>query len=73
MNNIIDKIRGELKDNADKEIAKSARRFFKEGIKTYGMKTSVADKIAKRYWLGVKELSKDEIFSLCEELTVSGY
>ena len=37
------------------------------------MKNAVAEKIAKKYWLEVKELSKGKIFSLCEKLIESGY
>jgi len=73
MENIINKIRADFKANADEEIKKSAQRFFKEGIKTYGMKTAVADTIAKKYWQEVKDLDKQGIFTLCEELFASGY
>jgi len=73
MKNILTKIRVELKANSDKEIKVSAQRFFKEGIKLYGMKNAVADKIAKKHWPDIKRLSKKKIFLLCEELLKSGY
>lgn len=73
MQNIITKIRAELQANADKKIRISSQRFFKEGIKLYGMKNVTADKIAKKYWLEAKKLDKKKLFQLCEKLMKSGY
>lgn len=73
MNNIIIRLRKELKSNSDEAIQKSGKRFFKEEVKMYGMKSSVANKICKEYFQSVKDKNKNEIFELCEELWQSGY
>ena len=73
MNNIIKKIRQELKEKADEDVKRSGERFFKEQIKLYGVKTVDVSKIGKEYFKEIKRQSKAEIFSLCEELWKSGY
>ena len=73
MNQVIERIREELKASADEKTKKSFQRFFKEEVKYYGVKTGTVGKIAKKYWNEVKSLGKSEIFSLCEELYRSGY
>lgn len=73
MDQVIAAIRKELSENADPAIRESSRRFFKEEISCYGMKTAAVTAIAKKYWKEVRPLDKEEIFSLCEELYRSGY
>ena len=66
-------IRQELRNHAEPDIQKSSKRFFKEEIRSYGIKTATVISIAKKYWKLVKEQPKPEIFALCEELYQSGY
>lgn len=66
MNKIIKEIRAELVKNTDEATHKSFQRFFKEEVKYYGVKTGVVEKIAGKFWTEVKNLSKEEIFKLCE-------
>ena len=73
MENILSKIRKELRRNADEKIRKSGERFFKEEVKLYGIKTAVGIQIGKKYWKEIQDKSKKEIFSLCEDLWKSGY
>jgi len=73
MDPVISRIRQELTAQADPEIQKTSRRFFKEAITCYGMKTASVIAIAKKYWKEVKDRPKAEIFDLCEELYRSGY
>jgi 3-methyladenine DNA glycosylase AlkD len=73
MDPIIAAIRKELIESADPAIRKSSRRFFKEEIACYGMKTASVTAIAKMYWKEVRARDKGEIFGLCEELYRSGY
>lgn len=73
MNKIIFRIREELKRISDQGIKKQYQRFFKEKIKTYGVKTPAVREISKKYFREVKDLAKKRIFSLCEELFKSGY
>lgn len=73
MNSIIKTIKEELKLNGNKDLVISNNRFFKEEVKSYGFTSSEVNKIAKKYFLEIKNLSKTEIFNLCEELWKTGY
>ena len=70
---ILSDIRLDLASSADEKTKKSSQRFFKEEVKVYGVKTQIVEKIAKRYFVGIKEKNKEEIFSLCEKLLESDY
>jgi 3-methyladenine DNA glycosylase AlkD len=72
MNNIIQRIRTELKASADEKSKQVFQRFFKEKVTYYGVKTPIVGKIAKKYWREVQLLNKPAIFGLCEELYRSG-
>jgi 3-methyladenine DNA glycosylase AlkD len=73
MNNILKRIREELKEKADEDIKKGGERFFKEQVKFYGMRTPDVSRIGKEYFKEIKGQSKAEIFSLCGLLWKSGY
>jgi len=73
MNTLLNKLRKELKQNADKKTKDSTKRFFKEEVKSYGVKTAVVRKIGKRYFSDIKDNDKKLIFDLCEQLWLSGY
>lgn len=73
MNDIVSQIRKELEQNADEEIRASSNRFFKEEIKSHGLKTAAIRKMAKDYFKIISDKSKIEIFALCEELLSSDY
>jgi len=68
-------IRETLSANADTKRVTLMERFFKEGenAKVYGLNAANAKKIAKEALQQVKELSKQEIFEICEELWKSSY
>lgn len=72
MPDIIEQIRQELINNADEATKASGKRFFKEEVKTYGVKTSTASKISRQAFKDVKDYSKQEIFNLCDRLWRSG-
>ncbi|WP_298649455.1 DNA alkylation repair protein [uncultured Proteiniphilum sp.] len=75
MRNIISDIRQALIDNIDPKALASSDRFFKEGeaAKVHGVKMATVGKIAKESFRQIKDLPKQEIFNLCEELWKSGY
>jgi 3-methyladenine DNA glycosylase AlkD len=73
MNQIIKRIREELKNSTDEQTRKSFQIFFKEKVKYYGVKVGTVGKIANKYWKEIKELDKKDIFRICEELYNSGY
>jgi len=66
-------IRRELEQQADEKTRGNSQSFFKERVTFYGVKTSIVSKIAQKYFLEIKHLSKQEIFPLCEELLKSDY
>jgi 3-methyladenine DNA glycosylase AlkD len=70
---IIKEIRGILSANADPVIRESSKRYFKEEIKVYGTKTSFGQKLSSSYISTIREMEKEKVFSLCEELFSSGY
>ncbi|HCG99998.1 MAG TPA: DNA alkylation repair protein, partial [Actinobacteria bacterium] len=70
---ILSSVRSELLQNVDEAAGTSAHRFFKEDIRVYGVKTAIVGKIAKKYFADIKQLDKDELFALCEELLKSDY
>jgi 3-methyladenine DNA glycosylase AlkD len=70
---VLEKIRAEFRDNADAPTAEGAHHYFKEEIKLYGVKSALVGAIAGKYWKDVKNLSKQEIFNLCEDLYRNGY
>jgi len=73
MKDTIGAIRNELKKSADKKTKESGRKFFKEKIKLYGVKTAIVSKIGREYFKTIRNKKKIEIFSLCEKLWQSGY
>jgi 3-methyladenine DNA glycosylase AlkD len=72
MSNIIEQVRHELINNSDEATRESGKRFFKEEVKLYGVKTMTVSKISKQAFKSIEKLSKKEIFDLCEQLWVSG-
>lgn len=73
MKKILQKVREELKENIDLEYKKGSKRFFNEPIELYGVRAGIVRKITNKYYKEIKDLSKKEIFKLCEELLKSNY
>ncbi len=70
---ILAELRQELRQQTDAATAASFTRFFKEDVKGYGVKTALVGKIGQSYYQKIKNLSKPEVFDLCEELFKSDY
>jgi 3-methyladenine DNA glycosylase AlkD len=73
MENIIEKIRAELKSNSDEKTRTASQNYFKEKIKSHGVKTATVTRISKEYYKQINFLTKSEIFDLCEKLWQPGY
>jgi len=73
MENILEKVRIELRKNSDEKTQTSSQKFFKEKIKFYGVKNPTVNSICKEYYKLIKSKSKGEIFDLCETLWQSGF
>ncbi len=70
---LIIKIRKELEQLADESIRAGAKRYFKEGITCYGVKTALVNEMARKYFAEIKTQNKEVIFSMCEDLLKSDY
>lgn len=73
MDNILLRIRKELKRLSRPAYRKGASRFFKEPVVLYGVPSALVRRIAHEYYKEVEHLPKRELFLLCEELLTSGY
>jgi 3-methyladenine DNA glycosylase AlkD len=65
-------IKRELKANSDEKTRASSKRFFKEEVKVYGVKSADGKRIANEAWKLIKDWPKEEIFSLVEQMYQSG-
>jgi 3-methyladenine DNA glycosylase AlkD len=70
---VVNQVRQELQKNVDPNTKMYSRSFFKEEIKSLGIKVPTVTKIAERLFEQIEHLSKDTIFGYCEELLKSGY
>jgi len=73
MENIIEKLRNELKVKADEKIRSGQEYFFRESVRFYGLKNAAVHEIARDYFKKLSVSSKDAVFDLCEQLWQSGY
>lgn len=73
MEKIVKQVREELLGKSDATRRESGKRFFKEEVLMHGVSSAEVTKIAKRFLSGLKDRTKDDIFSLCEQLWQSGY
>ena len=72
MSAIVELVRKKLIENADEKTKASSKRYFKEQIDTYGVKSAVVGQISKEIYSQIADFSKNETFELCEELWKSG-
>ncbi len=73
MEHVIHKIQRELQENTDTKTQEISQSFFKEPIRSYGVKTAIVSKISKEFFKTIKHKTKSEIFDLCNKLWQSGY
>ena len=70
---VVNQVRQELLKNVDSSTKMYSHSFFKEEIKSLGIKVPVVNKISKTLFKQIEHQSKDTIFGYCEELLKSGY
>ncbi len=70
---LISAIRRDLKQNIDAGAKGDPQSFFKERVVFYGVKTPIVRKIAQEHFKELKQLGKQEVFTLCEHLLKSDY
>jgi 3-methyladenine DNA glycosylase AlkD len=73
MNQVVKQIREELILKSDAKTKESSQRFFKEKVKTHGVKSKEVGIIVKKTLKTLSEYSKQQVFSIVEELYQSGY
>lgn len=70
---IIKTIQLRLVDSVDEKTQSTYQRFFKEQVLYHGVKMGVVSKIASESYKQIGHRTKDEIFTLCEELLKTDY
>jgi 3-methyladenine DNA glycosylase AlkD len=70
---IVTAIRAVLRRSGNPKGVLGAKRFFKEPIKTYGVRAAIVSRLARESFRELKGRSKEEVFARCEELLTSGY
>lgn len=73
MENLVFKIREELRINIDEKTLAGSQKFFKEKIKYHGVSIPTVNKISRDFYQFINLKTKAEIFELCESLWQSGY
>ncbi|NTV30417.1 DNA alkylation repair protein [candidate division WWE3 bacterium] len=68
MNDFIPRLKKELLDLSDSEAEKNGKKFFKEEVQLYGIKSSILKKVSTQYFNEIKQLQKKHIFDICEQL-----
>jgi 3-methyladenine DNA glycosylase AlkD len=66
-------LRNELRELSDQKAIGQSQRYFKEPITCYGVKTATVGKLGKQYLSELKNLSKNEVFALCDSLFKADY
>lgn len=70
---ILQRVREDLQKHWDPKTKESTKRFFKETVVSYGVKTSLVKEIAKQHFKDVQSKPKEELFSVCSSLWASDY
>ncbi len=73
MDMVLDRVRAELVAAADESIRQSSRRFFKEPVQSYGIRTATVTRLARSTFSEASADGKAVLFDRCEDLFASGY
>jgi len=73
MDQIIAQVRKELITNGNEKVKKSGERYFREEVRLHGLQSADVGRIGKAWYCSIKDRTKEEIFTLCEELWKSGF
>jgi 3-methyladenine DNA glycosylase AlkD len=72
MDELINRLREKLTENSDPVQQEGAKRYFKEPINCYGIKSSQVTNIGRAFYSELKGKPKSEIYKFCDELWESG-
>jgi 3-methyladenine DNA glycosylase AlkD len=73
MEDLLRQIRIELQNSSDEKTRESSKRFFREEVMPFGVKSARVTQISKMYFARIMNKSKAEIYQVCDELFQSGY
>ncbi|RYZ21157.1 MAG: DNA alkylation repair protein [Chitinophagaceae bacterium] len=72
MNALLRALREDLAARTNPRNQEGAQRFFKESIRSYGIRMADVRLLAREYFRELKASTKEEVFALCEALWASG-
>jgi 3-methyladenine DNA glycosylase AlkD len=72
MSLIVEDVRRDLLIHSDEKYLEVGKKFFREAVNMYGMRTADVISISKKHLKKIEQKSKAEIFKFCEELWQSG-
>jgi 3-methyladenine DNA glycosylase AlkD len=72
MSQIIEDVRRDLLLNSDEKYLEVGKKFFKETVYSYGIRTADVINISKEHLRIIEPKNKVEVFEMCEELWQSG-
>jgi 3-methyladenine DNA glycosylase AlkD len=70
---VVNQLREDLLSRSSEKGKITGQYYFKEEIKTYGIRNPEVHKLSKQYYYEIKGIEKVEIFNLCDMLWQSGY
>jgi len=73
MEEIVRLIREDLVNAVDPKTKDGYKRYFKEEVKFYGLKSAALHSIARKHLPALKVMNKNQLYATCEELLSSGY
>jgi len=72
MEQLLSALRAELTALGNRADREGAKRFFKETIESYGVRAATVKLLARTYGRQLQGKTKEEVFTLCENLLASG-
>jgi len=72
MSLIVEDVRRDLLLNSNEKYLEVGKKFFKETVNMYGIRTADVIKISKEHLKCLKQYGKADIFGFCDELWQSG-
>lgn len=72
MNEILEKVRLELREASDEKTRQTGLRYFREEVKLYGIRSKTVSDIAKANYALIRHAGKRDILALCDSLWKSG-
>jgi 3-methyladenine DNA glycosylase AlkD len=68
---IVETVRAELERHSSEEVKLSSQRFFKEPVRTYGVRAATTAAIARSLEPHVLQLDRQTVWAKCEQLFAS--